>query len=181
MLVGSAGVAAAGPYMGFAVGPSPVISNDGPAGVFNAGVLTFDANSRSGRLLAGYRFSALSLGAISIEGALTAYSLTGDNLDYGGRQAMISGKYNYPLGGGIEVFGRLGMHHTWITTTRENERERSGNGYLVGAGFEYRFKLPMAQASLWVDLTYNPTTIEELNFTRDYAARMWMLGFTFGI
>ncbi len=183
LLVGSSAVASAGPYGGFAVGPSPTISNDGPASVFNAGVVEFQGAGRAGRILGGYRFGALGLGAISVEGALTAYALTDQThtSEYGGRQAMISGKYNYPLSSGFEVFGRLGLHHTWINGQVENEQTREGNGVLIGAGFEYRFKLPMASASLWVDYTYNPVSMEDATFTRDYASRMWMLGFTFGI
>jgi len=183
VLFGSSGIAAAGPYIGFALGPSPAISNDGPEGVFNAGVLQFKPNGRAGRFLAGYRFDGLGIGSISIEGALTAYGLTDQNhySDFGGRQAMLSGKYNYPLAGGFEVFGRLGVHHTWINSNIESDITRSGSGFVVGAGAEYRFTLPMAKASLWLDLTYNPAKLEDTTYTRDYAARMWMLGFTFGI
>lgn len=183
VLLGSSGIAAAGPYLGFAVGPSPAISNDGPPEVFNAGVLEFGPNGRAGRFLGGYRFDGLKVGSISIEGALTAYGLTDQNHqnDYGGRQAMLSGKYNYPLAGGFEVFGRVGVHHTWITTNVASDITRSGSGFLIGAGAEYRFALPMAKASLWLDLTYNPASLQDTTYTRDYAARLWMLGFTFGI
>ncbi len=183
VLLGSSGIAAAGPYLGFAIGPSPAISNSGPAEVFNAGTLEFGPNGRAGRILGGYRFDGIKVGSISIEGALTAYGLTDQNRanDYGGRQAMLSGKYNYPLGGGFEVFGRLGVHHTWITTNIASDITRSGSGFLVGAGAEYRFTLPMAKASLWLDLTYNPASLEDVSYTREYAARLWMLGFTFGI
>jgi opacity protein-like surface antigen len=183
VLLGSSGIAAAGPYIGFAVGPSPAISNSGPDGVFNAGVLEFGPNGRAGRFLGGYRFDGIKVGSISIEGALTAYGLTDQNHqnDYGGRQAMLSAKYNYPLGAGFEVFGRLGVHHTWITTNIDSDITRSGSGFLIGAGAEYRFTLPMAKASLWLDLTYNPASLEDVSYTREYAARLWMLGFTFGI
>ncbi len=186
VLLGSSGLAAAGPYLGFAVGPSPATSNtvpdDGrPPGFHPA----FGANGRAGRFLGGYRFDGIKIGSISIEGALTAYGLrdTGPNDDrtYGGRQAMLSVKYNYPLGAGLEVFGRLGVHHTWITTKIDSDVTRSGDGFLIGAGAEYRFALPMAKASLWVDLTYNPVTLDDNGYDRDYATRQWMLGFTFGI
>ena len=182
VLLGSSGVAAAGPYLGFAIGPSPAISNDLPDNS-GGGRLQFGPNGRTGRFLGGYRFDGIPIGSISVEGALTAYGLTDQNRlnDYGGRQAMLSGKYNYPLAAGFEVFGRLGVQHTWITTNVDSDITRSGSGFVIGAGAEYRFKLPMAKASLWLDLTYSPVTMEDTTYSRDYAARLWMMGFTFGI
>ncbi len=190
VLVGTSGVAAAGPYVGFALGPSPSLSNElSSTGRPDGWHPVFGPNGRAGRLLGGYRFDALKLGSISIEGALTAYGLTDTyhpEREYGGRQAMLSGKYNYPLASGFEVFGRLGVHHTWITSDIDGDSTRSGSGFLIGAGAEYRFSLPMAKASLWLDLTYNPAKLDDARIetetgSRSYAARLWMLGFTFGI
>lgn len=178
-VLGSAGAAAAGPYLGFAVGPVPSIDNTVPAG----GHLEFNGGGRSGRVLGGYRFVTLPfIGTISVEGNITGYTLRGtDNADYGGRLATLTGKYNYPLGGGMEVFGRLGLNHTWIASHKDGDITREGNGYTFGVGAEYRFKLPMAQASAWVDYSFNTADLADTNYTRGYTARMWMLGFTFGI
>jgi len=184
VVVGLGGVASAGPYAGFALGPSPTIGNGVPDYAGSAGVLEFAPGGRAGRVLGGYRFPTLPvIGSFSIEAALTGYALTDQfgTSTFGGRQAMLSGKYNYPLSAGFEVFGRLGLGHTWITPHSTSDISRSGDGLVIGAGFEYRFKLPMAQASLWTDYTYNTASLEDVSYTRDYSSRQWMLGFTFGM
>lgn len=184
LVVGSTGVASAGPYVGFGLGPTGTVSNDIPEGLPWREIPLYAANGRSGRVLGGYRFPSLPfIGSVSVEASIAAYGLSSQQReDYGGRQASIMGKYNYPLAGGFEVFGRLGLDHTWINSHNSNTLTGgSGDGVLLGVGAEYRFKLPMAAASAFVDYTYSHASIDEPMFTRGYSARMWTLGFTFEI
>jgi hypothetical protein len=181
----SASSAFAGPYAGFGVGPTGTATSSVPESVARSSPYTFEASGRSGRVFGGYRFPKLPfVGSASVEASLVAYGLIDQfRTEYGGRAAMLTGKYSYPLGAGFEVFGRLGVDHAWITD-HAHMIGRSGNGYVLGVGAEYRFKLPMAEASVFVDYTRSSAGLQESwrgEFTRDYAARMWTLGFSMGI
>jgi hypothetical protein len=100
-------------------------------------------------------------------------------------QASAALKLNLPLGNNFEAFGRAGLHHTWISPEVDGN-EVSGNGLLVGAGFEYRLNLLVGQGSIFVDYQYNRVKLEgEERFMAgqalDSSYRMWTMGLTVGL
>lgn len=166
VLLGSSGVAAAGPYVGLGVGDGVGVSGD------------YSARGRSYRLLGGYKF-----GRLSAEASIGTASLGAEpGTDYDALGLTLSGKYNLPLSNGFEVFGRVGLHH--IGLDRENsdrdDLDLSGGGLLLGGGVEYRPKLPV---SFWLDYTLTYTSSLDGVYIKqsDFTTRQWMLGFTFGI
>ncbi|MGN6110913.1 MAG: outer membrane beta-barrel protein [Kofleriaceae bacterium] len=165
LIAASSGVASAGGYIGLGIGTAPAVGSD---------VMSIDQlpnDGRSGKLLAGARF-----GQFSVEGAIHGYDLVG----YRAYQASASGKLSLPLGSGFEVFGRLGLQHTWFDHANP-VYDVDGNGYLLGAGFEYRLNLGVASGSFWVDYQYNKASLDGDRDRFDVASRMWMLGLSIGI
>ena len=164
LLVGSTQAALAGPYLGLALGPSPALDSSTP-GAMGAG--------RTARLLGGYRF-----GRIAAEASATAGDLAWENdgYDYSSRQLMLAGKYSFPLGDGFEAFGKVGLMTHKVAVA---DKSWSDTGYLIGAGFEYKLKVPIAPISVFVDYELSRTDFEKDNW--DLTSRQWMLGFTLGI
>ncbi|MBA3459519.1 MAG: outer membrane beta-barrel protein [Deltaproteobacteria bacterium] len=164
LLLGSTQAAVAGPYLGLAVGPSPALDSSAPG---------VEATGRAARLLGGYRF-----GRIGAEASVTASDMAWGNQppDYDGRQYMLAGKYNLPLGDGFEAFGKVGILSTTVASDRESW---SDTGFLIGAGFEYKLKVPIAPISVFVHYELSRTDFEQDDW--DLTSRQWMLGFTLGI
>lgn len=167
-LVLASSTAVARPYVGLGIGD----------GVGVTGEADYSARGRSFRLLGGYKF-----GKLSAEGSIGRASLGAEpGTDYDATQLTLSGKYSQPLGEGLEVFGRVGLHH--ISLDRQNsDREDlnlSGSGILFGGGAEYRPKLPV---SFWIDytLTYTSSLDGTYIHESDFTTRQWMLGVTLGI
>ena len=159
---------AGGGYLGLGIGPGANV--DGTNGHVEEG-------GRSARLLGGYRFTPLE-GRLSVEGAITFQGLTFTNNggpEYSGRQLGVYGKYNHPLGSDFEVFGKLGLHRTWFTSSAE-AYEVGGEGFLLGVGAEYRLTAILASASVWVDYTHHMATLEGDRYSWDAGVGMWMLG-----
>jgi len=167
MLAATSGVASAGGYLGLGVGTGPAL--DGDVELYSVG--------RSGKLLAGSRF-----GQFSIEGALGQFDArlsNNDPLDF--YQASIAGKVNIKLGDGFEAFGKLGLQRTWLNHSSPTI-DRSGNGYLVGAGIEYRLDLAVASGSIFLDYQYNDATlVDHMSRESEVSARMWTIGLMIGI
>jgi len=159
--------ASAGTYLGLALGTEPGVNDE-----LND-IATPDG--RSGRALAGIR-----IGRISIEGALNGFGVVTGRGDQNVYQLSASGKFNLPLGDGFEVFGRAGLERTWLNLD-DDRYDLSGNGFLVGAGFEYRLDLGVTSASIFVDYTVHRATLEDQREQVDATSRMWGLGFTVGI
>jgi len=162
-------VASAGTYLGLGIGTAPSVGGDMP---------TFSNDgSRSERLLLGFRF-----GRFSIEGDGTRYGLLNDGrAQYTGSQLAAALKFSYPLGNNFEVFARGGLERTWLTTDTD-EGEFSGNGWLLGGGFEYRVNLGVVGGSIFVDYTHNDTSFTASSGTNmkslDGTAGMFSLGLT---
>jgi len=174
-LLASTSLASAGVYGGAGIGPAPAIHDND---------LAVQPHGRAGRLLIGYSF-----GRLGIEGALTMYGLadaSGREIN-DGRQLSLSGKYNAPLGSGFEVFGRLGVIYSTVSSDAlarnfgQQGAEFGGKGMLLGGGFEYRLKIPLAPVSLFVDYSIAKASLEGNARDIGYASRQWMLGFTIGI
>jgi hypothetical protein len=60
----------------------------------------------------------------------------------------------------------------------------AGNGWLVGAGFEYRLDLGVTAASIFVDYEHSDTgLVDQTNMTssRDETVGLWTAGVTLAI
>ena len=164
MVAASTSSAFAGGFVGLGIG----------TGAASSGDFDIDEDGRSGRLMLGYRF-----GRISVEGMGTRYDMaTPDGHEWQGTTLAIAGRYNFPLGDNFEVFGRLGLQRTSLTDD-EYGSENAGNGFLLGAGAE--FKLPVAAVglSLFVDYSILRTSISNASYEGlGLTSRIWTLGAT---
>ena len=162
----AAPVASAGTYIGLGVGSGANVSDsvDSP----------YLADGRSAKLAVGFSF-----GRLAAEGAYSGFGLIRQNGPATGaldsRTLSAALKYNYPLGNNFEVFGRAGLLRTDLTPRDVGPMTTSGDGYLLGAGFEYR--LP-AFGSIFVDYTRDEATFDSSlkGQPLDQTASMWMLG-----
>jgi len=160
--------ASAGGYVGLGVGTEPGVNDEMAKTAVPVG--------RSVRGLGGIRF-----GRFSIEGALNGFGVVANN--HGNQdvfQLSAAAKYNLPLGNGFEAFGRAGLERTWLNLG-DDRYNFSGNGFLVGAGFEYRLDLVITNASLFVDYTIHHATLTDTRGQVTETSRIWALGFTVGI
>lgn len=173
LVAATSSVAAAGPvpkarggFVGIGVGTNAV----------SEGTDKLGDDGRSARLLGGMRW-----GRFSIEGMLSGYGLS--LADRSGAQQMdayqisLSGKYNFPLGDQFEVFGRAGVQHTWASGDLP-QYDISGNGFLLGAGFEYRVTTGIGSGSIWVDYQVNKADLSGDLFSFEPTTRQWTLGLT---
>jgi opacity protein-like surface antigen len=168
LVAATSSIASAGRYLGIGVGTNAVtegkdqLSNDG----------------RSARLIGGMRW-----GQLSIEGMFSGYGVA--LADRSGAtpldayQVSVAGKYNLPLGNAFEAYGRAGLQHTWVSG-EVPIYGASGNGFLLGAGFEYRLKTGIASGSVWVDYQINKAQLTGDRFTYDATTRQWTLGLSVG-
>lgn len=170
LLLGTTSAAFAGPYAGLAIGPSPSLSDD---------KWELIPTSRTGRFLVGYRF-----GRFSIEGSITANSATdkigNGKVEYDARHLQLAGKYNYPLSGGFEVFGKLGLlasaYHSDTSPTAD------GSSFVIGGGAEYVAKIGVASASVFVLLEGNSVEIESPMWgVNDTRSLQTMIGVSVGM
>ncbi|HEY4241616.1 MAG TPA: outer membrane beta-barrel protein [Kofleriaceae bacterium] len=168
-LVASSAPAFAGVYLGLGVGSSPSVGKD--AGQY------MTPDSRSGRILAGYRF-----GHISIEGEGIGFGANSQRCDCDVYQLAASVKYSLPLSAGFEAFGKLGLEHmSW--NQNGDGYDWSGNGYGGAAGLEYRFSVALTSASIFVDYEIHHATLShDANpVTMGLTPRMFTLGLTLGL
>ena len=164
--------ASAGGYLGVALGTQPGINDDFVGG-------EGQPIGRSLRGLIGARFSNLSL-----EGALNGFTVLTNN--FGEKTAyQLSGalKLNLPLGNGFEAFARAGLERTWLNQSSAQNMavDLTGDGYLVGAGFEYRLDAVIANASIFVDYNVHHASLESPRINVDDTERIWGLGILVGI
>lgn len=162
----------AGGYLGVALGTQPGINDDF---VTKEG----QPEGRSLRGLAGLRFSHVSL-----EAALNGFTVLTNN--FGEQTAyQLSGalKLSLPLGNGFEAFARAGLERTWLNQSSEQNPgvDLTGDGYLVGGGFEYRLDAIIANASIFVDYNVHHATLDSPRITVDDTARIWGLGILIGL
>ena len=173
----SSSAAFAGGYLGLGLGTSPGISSDNDR---------FDSDGRSARVFGGSRF-----GQLSIEGDIGGFGVLQRNSPNPGLnplgtmyQAAVLLKASLPLSDGFEVFGKAGLHHTWLSAShRDPTFDADGNGFLLGAGAEYRFKPSfLGSASIFVDYQLARTGLDGDRIKDvDATYRMWTLGFAVGI
>jgi hypothetical protein len=170
--------ASAGTYVGLGIGTGPEV---------NEQTERLSADSRSGKLFLGTRF-----GNVAVEGGIGGFGMAitdprnGVTRSFGDvYQASAALKLSLPLGNNFEAFGRAGVHHTWMEPDNE-PNQISGNGLLVGAGFEYRLNMILGQGSIFVDYQYSKATLEGTerfmgNSAFDTSYRMFTLGITVGL
>jgi opacity protein-like surface antigen len=176
LLAATSSAASAGVYVGVGIGT-------------NASTESTDRlveDGRSARLLVGYRFNPMQFGgAISIEGSFDRYGLglldRTSIVGIDANQLSLAAKLNIPLADHFEAFGRLGVQHTSATADVSPIYDTSGNGFLVGAGMEYRFNPGVGSgASLTVDYQINKVTLSGERFAGASAfgviERQWTLG-----
>ena len=177
VLLATTTAASAGTYLGLGIGPDANVG----------GTDSLSSGGRSARLLGGYSFGGLKVGAISVEASLTGQSLTYNTNARGmfdAKELAIAGRYSYPLGYHFEVFGKAGLHHTWLTHQSSDVYNASGNGFLLGLGVEYRFANmgPVKGPSLFLDYTHYMASLEgDRAMYEGVNVGMWMLGFTVGL
>jgi hypothetical protein len=159
--------ASAGGYLGLGLGTQP--------GVNDEMATTAPPVGRSLRGLGGWRF-----GRFSIEGAVNGFGVVANNHgDQTVYQVSVAGKYSLPLGNHFEAFGRAGLERTWLNLG-DDRYNFTGNGFQVGAGFEYQLDIGISNASLFVDYTIHHATLEDTRGQVDETSRIWALGFTVG-
>jgi hypothetical protein len=181
VLLATTTAASAGTYLGLGIGPDANVG----------GTESISSGGRSARLLGGYSFGGLKVGAISVEASITGQSLTYNSNARGmfdAKELALAGRYNYPIGYHFEVFGKVGVHHTWLSHQDSahygSVYDSSGNGVLLGLGVEYRLPNigPVHGPSFFLDYTHYMTTLEGNGFMFEGASvGMWMLGFTVGL
>ena len=160
--------ASAGTYLGLGIGTqaSGHIGSD-PSSMETDG-------NHSGRLILGMRF-----GRLSAEGSGTRYSEVFRNASSPSTSLAVALKYGLPLGDNFEIFGRGGLQRTWVSGA---DWDLAGNGWLLGAGFEYRIDAALTGLSVFVDYTHNQSTLYgPSNVPLDASASMWTLGATLAI
>lgn len=161
--------ASAGGYLGVSLGTEP--SMDGKVGSVVA-----SPTGRSLRGLIGTRF-----GNVSLEGALNGFDMTtahfGEQTAY---QLSAALKLSLPIGQGFEVFARGGLERTWLSMG-SSDFDFTGDGFLLGAGFEYRLDAVLTNASVFVDYNFHRSTMKNLRDDSPEDMRMWSIGVTIGI
>ena len=162
--------ASAGGYLGLGLGTQPGVNSDLRNNVANP-------EGRSLRGLGGIRF-----GNIAVEGALNGFGVvTAQDGDKNVYQLSGAAKLSLPLGNNFEAFGRAGLEHTWLDLG-DDRYNLSGNGFLVGGGFEFRLNLAITSASIFVDYNIHHVTLADARDGKiDATSRIWGLGFTVGL
>jgi Outer membrane protein beta-barrel domain len=166
LIATAAPAASAGTYIGLGIGSGANVSDtvDSP----------YLADGRSAKLAVGFSF-----GRLAVEGQYSGFGLIRQNGPATGaldsRTLSAALKYNYPLGNSFEVFGRAGLLRTDLTLRDVGPMSTSGDGFLLGAGFEYR--LP-AFGGIFVDYTRDEATFDSSlkGAPLDQTSSMWMLG-----
>jgi opacity protein-like surface antigen len=123
----------------------------------------------------------------AIEGAIAGYGVglqdsTVRLMD--AYQISVAGKVSVPLGSNFEAFGRLGLQHTSVGGYMP-AYDTSGNGFLLGAGIEYRFDIGFGSgASVTLDYQLAKTELSGERFQAgtafDVVARQWTIGLALG-
>lgn len=166
--------ASAETYLGLGIGTAPDVSTSNST-------MPIQGNGRSGKLLFGLRFGRLSVeAAASRAGAFVSpYGYSAD-----ATQLSAALKYSFPLGNNFEFFGRGGLEHTSLSLTEDihSADDSSGNGWLLGAGFEYRLNALIAGGSLFVDYEHVQTGLTNNNSMQyDATSSVWMAGVTLSL
>lgn len=158
----------AGGYVGLALGTQPAINTS-----FEQTMA--QPSGRSLRGLVGTRF-----GKVAVEGALNGFGvLSRRGAAHTAYQLSGALKLSLPLGNNFEGFARAGLERTWLNL---DGVDLTGNGFLVGGGFEYRLDAILTSASVFVDYNVHRATLEAPGGAQvDETTRIWGLGLSVGI
>ncbi len=158
----------AGGYVGAGIGTSAAVSD-------STGSLSSDT-SHSARIVVGQRLSR-----VSIEGAYGAYGLASSNrpAPFDARSLGLAAKLHLPLVDKLDGVVRVGLEHTWLAG--DTAPDLSGDGWTGGLGLEYRLKLALASASVWIDYSRHATTLQGGASKLDATADMWTAGVSIGL
>jgi hypothetical protein len=170
IVAATASSASAGTYLGLGIGTAASPGSD-------IGAMTTNDGSRTGRLMLGTRF-----GHLSVEGAGSRYSIARGASPYDGTMLAVALKYSLPLGNNFEAFGRGGLERTWLNS--DDYSDYVGNGWLLGAGFEYRLDLGATAASIFVDYEHTDSTLtnqSDMQTQKGETIGLWTLGVTVAI
>lgn len=160
--------ASAGGFLGLAVGTEPAMSADIKALATPSG--------RSLRALGGFRF-----GNYSLEGAVNGFGVDTGRGEQRMFQASAAFRLNLPIGNNFEGLGRAGVERTWLNVGDERY-DMTGNGFLIGGGFEYRLNAVLANASVFVDYTIHRANLADARSNEIGAtSRVWAIGFAIGL
>jgi hypothetical protein len=171
VIAASTSVASAGTYLGAGIGTSASLGGDHGR---------YAPDGRSGRLIVGFGF-----GRIGVEANATRYGLENAGVSWDATTVAAALRVAFPIGYNFELFGRGGVERTWLTTGG-NAPEPSGNGWLLGAGVDYKVNLGITGGAIFIDYTHNDTGFSFTDAhaqraTFDQTAGMWTLGLTLSI
>jgi hypothetical protein len=168
LLAISTTTASAGVFVGLAVGTEPGMNDEMKTLATPSG--------RSLRGMGGYRF-----GNASVEGAINGFGVLTGRGEQTMYQASAAFRFNLPIGNEFEGFGRAGLERTSLSFGDERY-DLSGNGFLIGGGFEYRLNAILANASLFVDYTIHHANLQDARNNKvGETSRVWAVGFTIGM
>lgn len=123
------------------------------------------------------------IGPVGLEGTLFG----GDLIGTGGR-GFASGREYWTLSGGldlkgfftvvgpIELFGKLGINHTWV-----QGNELSGTGWDAGVGAQFVLDLPLGYAAVWADFTHHRLGLSDDTRDVDGSMSFFMVGASIGL
>ena len=170
LVAASASTSFAGTYVGIGVGSS--VDVGGQMSQYGGG---FSGDgTRSGRLILGQRF-----GRLSVEGNVMRFGVLFDGRGPDDVTTVAAAaKLSFPVEPNIEAFGRAGVERSWLSGAGQMP-DLSGDGYLLGLGFEYRLDLGIGAGSVFVDYARTSTTFEDSESHKlDGSVSMWTLGLT---
>jgi hypothetical protein len=158
-------------YAGLAIGTEPSVNDEFLQ-------QTGQPSGRSLRVLGGWQFHP----NFAVEGALNGFDVAtnsfGPHTEY---QISAALKGSLPLGDNFEAFGRAGIERSWLDQPPGDGFDLSGNGFLVGAGFEYKLDaLIHHAASVFVDYNIHRVEMESVRFPVSQTTGSWGLGATIG-
>jgi opacity protein-like surface antigen len=180
-LVATSSVVVAGPpigvggYAGLGLGPGMGVSLDGD------GVQSVGPGGRSGQIFGGIRLKgAPIISRFGIEASAAVGSfVVNDAIGYDSRTLALAAKYSHPLGGGMDLFGKLGIAHTSAETDSSAATDVDGAQGLLAVGAEFRIPMKV-QLSVVIDYSIYIGSLESDRGSLDGNIRFWKLGFTIG-
>lgn len=183
VVLGSFSTAQAGTYISAGFGTNASLSGEMD--------MHFDPDNMSlGRVGVGWRTSGFAVEGVMFGTALQGVSTYVQDgqmptaADFSTLSLGVDLKYHVRVAGPLEVYGRVGVNRTWLKSgeTTESSLNFAGQGYLIGAGIQYSFKvLPMLQTGLWMDYNRHVLSLTDpMGPTMEGQADNVMIGLTVG-
>jgi len=160
----------AGTYLGAGIGTQASVEG-------SLGNLSTEGQ-HSGRVVIGQRF-----GIFSIEGGVNDYGLTSSagTVQWHAIAAGAAGKLDLPFTALFNGYVRLGLEHTWVTSTRDTIPTLEGNGWTGSLGLEYRLDALLGSASIWADYGRHTVNLNQARIVGETTANMFTVGLTVGL